>query len=118
MRTKQIDIAGGTYWVAYSEGVKLMMRDTYGVDCEDEAQFAEAMKHFDKRMALVHSCMVFGAKWATLTGHDVQNPPTYDEFSALVDSYDLIRVFPDLKEVMQGERNVIAKPAKKAKAGV
>ena len=100
MRTKQIDIAGGTYWIAYSEGVKLMMRDTYGVDCEDEAQFAEAMKHFDKR-----------------TGHDVQNPPTYEEFSALVDSYDLIRVFPDLKEVMQGDRNVIAKPAKKAKAG-
>lgn len=117
MRTKQIDIAGGTYWIAYSEGVKLMMRDTYGVDCEDEQSFTEAMKHFDKRMALVHSCMVYGAKWAHLTGHDVQDPPTYDAFSALVDQYDLLAVFADIKEVMQGDRQVVAKPAKKAKAG-
>ena len=62
-------------------------------------------------------CMVYGAKWAHLTGHDVQDPPSYDEFSALVDQYDLLAVFADIKEVMQGDRQVVAKPAKKAKAG-
>lgn len=117
MRTKQIDIAGGSYWIAYSEGVKIMMRDTYGVDCDDEKSFTDAMKVAEKRLGLVHSCMVYGAKWAHLTGRDVQDPPSFDDFAALVDQYDVMGVFPDIRDVISGERNVVSKPTKKSKAG-
>lgn len=117
MRTKQISIAGGNYWIAYSEGVKIAMRDRFGVDCEDQKAFADAMKNAEKRLGLVHSCMVYGAKWAKLTGEEAAEPPTFEDFSALVDQYDLTAVFPDIRDVMLGERNVVAKPSKKLKAG-
>ena len=117
MRTKQIDIAGGRYWIAYSEGVKMTMRDVFGVDCDDQESFVAAMKNTRKRLGLVHSCMLYGARWAKLTGEDAQDPPAFDDFAALVDQFDILNVFPDIKEVMTGDRNVVAKPAKKTRAG-
>lgn len=118
MRTKRIDIAGGSYWIAYSEGVKIAMKDRYGVDCDDKTSFTEAMKDAEKRLGLVHCCMIYGAKWATLTGEEAKEPPTFEDFSALVDQYDITAIFPDIRDVMMGERNVVAKPSKKSKAGV
>lgn len=117
MRTKQIEIAGGNYWIAYSEGVKIRMRERYGVDCDDPQEFTEAMKNAEKRLGLVHSCMVYGAKWASLTGEEAKEPPAFEDFAALVDQFDLTRVFPDIRDVMLGERNVVAKASKKSKAG-
>lgn len=119
MRTKQISIANGLYWIAYSEGVKIAMREQYGVDCDDKDSFATAMRDAGKRLGLVHNCIVYGTKWAKLTGMpNVMEPPTLEDFSALVDQFDLVAVFPDLEEVMAGERTVVAKPSKKSKAGV
>lgn len=113
MRTKQIDIGGKAYWISFSEGVKIDMRDRYGVDCDDSKAFTAAMKEARTRLGLVYSCMVYGVRWAKLTGHDATEPPALEDFAALVDTADILAVMGDIMEVVAGERGVVAKPTKK-----
>lgn len=112
MRTKTITVAGKDYWIAYSAQSEISMealRRDPAFDMKTHgAEFA---------FQLLAEEMRAGYRWAQLNGRTANEPPAAADLADMIGREDLFGLLPDLNEIAVGERNVIAKPSKKAKAG-
>lgn len=112
MRTREIEIDGKKYWLTFSArsqmGMEALKKD--GVTPRDEPT-----KWF---FTLLIEELRAGYRWATRHGWpDANQPPKEEDLEDMLDMDDLGGLTPILLEIMQGERNVVAKPPKKEEAG-
>lgn len=115
MRTLKIKVGDTEYTINRAVSVDLAM-ESRGMrisDMNDPKKISTKLL-----LALLHEMMAAGARWARLNGEpDAPDPPAEAELADMIDDDDLTALIPPMLSVITGERNVIAKPTKKAKAG-
>lgn len=105
MRTAQITIGTKQYWMCNSLGAQIAI---------DELPKMESM--VKKALYILKILMDAGYTWARKQGQVANEPP---EISVLEEDFsdeDLEEWLPVIQKVRFGERNVEAKPSKKAEA--
>lgn len=111
MRTATIEIEGKDYWIAYTAQSQIAMEalERDGVRAKEQTS-----KWF---FALLNEELRAGYRWAKRHGEACEIPPAADDLGDLIAPDQLGEMTPKLLQVMQGERNVISRPPKKAGAG-
>lgn len=112
MRTAKIELLGKTYMIAYSAQSQMNVeafRRREGFNARDYA--SEVMFN------LLAEELRAGYNYARLTGETAEKPPEPQALADLLTPQEVQALMPTLTEVMNGERNVQAKPPKKASAG-
>lgn len=114
MRTKLVNICGTDYWITYSVRCQIEMDAYYRKNGRDTGTVQSLTTLFE----LLRVELDAGYRWAKKTGATPLNkPPAADDLMDMLTNEDLAGLSADLSEMVLGERNVIAKPPKKAGAG-
>lgn len=113
MRTKQISVAGKTYWISWSGRSQIAM-ETFKRQPGYNARAYVA----ETAYRTLYEELLAGYQWAMRTGMNPEHqPPTYDELLDTVSMEEITDLSEDMTEIMAGVRNVVAKPPKKDEAG-
>lgn len=110
MRTKLITIAGKEYWIAYSAQSQINMESL-----RRQPDFDPKTRGGELTVALLREELRAGYLWAKRNNLEAAEPPK--DVAELIDWAEAYELMTDLTEIMNGDRNVLAKPPKKDEAG-
>lgn len=113
MRATLVKLLDSEYWLAFSAQSQIAVEALKRRDGYDPHQYgAETI------FTLLSEELRAGYRWAQLTGAQPQNePPRREDLADLISIQEVQDLLPTIMAVMAGERNVIAKPPKKGRAG-
>lgn len=108
MRTATVEIGGKEYWLSFSLESQMTLEALKKAGTEPQG---ETTKWF---FTLLCEELKAGYKWARRNGENPAEPPK--DLADMIDPDELGALVPVMLKIMQGDRNVIAKPPKKAEA--
>lgn len=112
MRTKLVNLLGKEYWLAHSAQSQMNLEAF-----RRQPGFSVATHGAQLGFETLCETLRAGYRWAKLTGATPCNePPAREDLADLLGEDDILAIVPAMNEVVTGERNVEAKPPKKAGA--
>ena len=112
MRAKQIEIDGKLYWITYAVSVELALEARGMNPAKLKTDPSTTLV-----MAMLGEMLKAGYRWAVRTGETALEPPAEKDLADVLTMIDLRALLPDMAEVINGERHVIAKAGKGKKEG-
>ena len=110
MRTTKVEILGKEYHLAFSAKSQMAMEQL-------QASGFDMKKHSTEFFyKLLSEELRAGYRRATLAGEAAEEPPKDEDLVDLLGMEELGALVPTLLKIQQGDRNVQARPPKKAEA--